>query len=922
MKLILRIYDYISQHTKLLWASLVAFIVLAVFLVININYSEDISDFLPLGSSDQEALSVYQNISGASRIYFLFSNPDDADLTVEAIDHFTETVHHRDTAGWCNGLTTQFDMSQIMEVTDFVYDNIPYFLTSEDYERIDSLLSQPGYIDSQMKRNLEALMFPTSGLMTSNIIRDPLSLFSPVLSRLQTSNNQMVFEMYDGYIFTPDMSRAVAMMDSPFGNSETEYNSKMLNILHESIDIMKEDYPNVDVNIVGGPEIAVGNANRIKKDSIIAIALSAVLIVLLVVYSIGSIRNILLIFLSIGWGWLFALGGISLLGNQVSIIVIGISSVILGIAVNYPLHLIVHLNHVPDMRTAIKEIMAPLVIGNITTVSAFLTLIPLQSVALRDLGLFASLLLVGTIIFVLIYLPHMLKVKPTSEHKSKLLNRLSQISPEKSKFFVLGTIILTALLSVYSFRTEFDSNMANINYMTDGQREDMKYFQDLLSDSTTGTAQTIYVLSSGKSYDEALEKNETIVPVLDSLVQEGVIHGYNGVSKFLTSKSEQIRRLNEWNSFTAKHETTLTKTLTESAIRNGFSSKAFSQFTELIEYGKELNPQEITYFTPLTEFILSQNVTTVNDTGLSYIVNTISVEPEVMQEVKSKFDNCFDVVSMNSALSNNLSDNFNYIGWACSLIVFFFLWFSFGRLELAIISFLPMAVSWIWILGIMAILGIKFNIVNIILATFIFGQGDDYTIFMTEGCQHEYTYRRPILASYKNSILQSALIMFVGIGTLIVSKHPAMKSLAEVTIIGMFSVVLMAYMIPPLMFKLLTTKNGTLRKHPVTLTTLIKGYPSDNVGQVRGRYIYKGKIIMRTVNRNLKDISNQTELLSVEGKTSMTHIDPGYGEQSLLIALENPNIHVKAIIADDEKRRIAEIAAMDFVNNIEFLKQL
>ena len=102
----------------------------------------------------------------------------------------------------------------------------------------------------------------------------------------------------------------------------------------------------------------------------------------------------------------------------------------------------------------------------------------------------------------------------------------------------------------------------------------------------------------------------------------------------------------------------------------------------------------------------------------------------------------------------------------------------------------------------MALLGIKFNIASIILATFIFGQGDDYTIFMTEGCISEYVRRRPVLASYKRSIILSALIMFIGIGTLITSRHPALHSLAEVTIIGMFSVVLMAYLLPPLLFRI------------------------------------------------------------------------------------------------------------------------
>ena len=36
------------------------------------------------------------------------------------------------------------------------------------------------------------------------------------------------------------------------------------------------------------------------------------------------------------------------------------------------------------------------------------------------------------------------------------------------------------------------------------------------------------------------------------------------------------------------------------------------------------------------------------------------------------------------------------------------------------------------------------NIVNVILATFIFGQGDDYTIFITDGLINEYAYKKKI----------------------------------------------------------------------------------------------------------------------------------------------------------------------------------
>jgi 1-acyl-sn-glycerol-3-phosphate acyltransferase len=120
----------------------------------------------------------------------------------------------------------------------------------------------------------------------------------------------------------------------------------------------------------------------------------------------------------------------------------------------------------------------------------------------------------------------------------------------------------------------------------------------------------------------------------------------------------------------------------------------------------------------------------------------------------------------------------------------------------------------------MNIFDIRFNIVNIILATFIFGQGDDYTIFMTEGLMSEYAGRRKLLASYKKSIALSALIMFAGMGMLIFAGHPALRSLAGVAIIGMLSVVTMSFLLPPLLFRLLTMKGERKRPRPVTLRNL------------------------------------------------------------------------------------------------------
>lgn len=797
--MIIKFFDFFHKRVLLRRSVLLALTIALVVSVFQLSYKEDISDFMPLTDEEKLDMEIYQDISGVNKLVVLFScDKENPDSTIAAIDLFQESVKELDSLNWTSDMVTRFDMEKVGEVTEFVYQNIPYFLTERDYSRMDSLLCAENYVGEQLDRDREMLMFPSGGLLSENISRDPLNLFTPVLSKLQGLQQENKFEMYDGYIFTPDMSRAIVMLSSPFGNSETDKNSQLLQLLTSGIEQMNARYPNIEAHVLGGPQIAVGNAQQIKHDSILAVSLAVVLILALLFLSFRSLRNILLIAFSIGWGWLFALGALALFHDNISIIVIGISSVILGIALNYPLHLIAHIGHETNIRQALKEISAPLLVGNITTVGAFLALVPLNSVALRDLGLFASLLLIGTIFYVLVFLPHQVKIgdcgqnNTTHQHPSSithLLSRISNIQLDNKSWVVGIVIILTLVFGWFSFQVEFDSNLANINYMTDEQRADMDYFQKLTVDDTVSTKRTLYVVSSAPTIDAAL----------DSCNSKKI----NGVSQFLASESMQKERIGRWKEFVSKHHDLLNAQFAKAAKDKGFSVDAFSEFQQIINGNYE--PREFSYFAPLTSTVFNGNIVKQNQ---YFIVDKLSVEPSEIEKVKSSIPGSFDIESLNSSLANSLSDNFNYIGWACSLIVFFFLWFSFRKIELAIISFVPMAISWVWILGLMAILGIKFNIVNVILATFIFGQGDDYTIFMTEGCIYEHKTGKPILASYKRSILLSAIIMFIGIGTLIVAKHPALHSLAEITIVGMSSVVFMSWLVPPLLFRLIYKKKG------------------------------------------------------------------------------------------------------------------
>jgi len=150
------------------------------------------------------------------------------------------------------------------------------------------------------------------------------------------------------------------------------------------------------------------------------------------------------------------------------------------------------------------------------------------------------------------------------------------------------------------------------------------------------------------------------------------------------------------------------------------------------------------------------------------------------------------------------------------------LWLTYGRIELTLVSFIPMFISMIWILGLMGMFGMEFNIINIIISALIFGLGDDYSLYIMDGLLQEYKTGKKILSSYKTSIFLSAITTITGLGVLIFAKHPALKSIAFISIIGICCVVIMAQILIPFLFSILVKNRTRKRQFPWTITSLLK----------------------------------------------------------------------------------------------------
>ncbi|MBQ0016825.1 MAG: 1-acyl-sn-glycerol-3-phosphate acyltransferase [Bacteroidales bacterium] len=792
---------------------------------------------MPHTDGDERYLSVYDDMGGQNRITLIFHTNGTNDCHYEIIDAIKtfENYWHSVSQNDKIDVSTQFfvDEDVVFDAINYMRSNIGCFLTPDDYARIDSLLSDPLYIENSLYSVRQMLSLPIGAFTQENIVADPLNLFSPALQRLSKLNFSNIFDIDENVIFDTE-GNALSFIDSPWGSGDTQNNSALAARIDSVIAYTMQHYPNVSITAVGAPLIAVSNANQIKHDSTQSIILSVVIILIILFYSIRKKRNILLLGLSVLSGWLFALALIALVKPMVSIIVIGIGSVLVGIAVNYPLHFIDHLNETASRRDALKEMVEPLVTGNVTTVAAFACLLFVKADAMRDLGLFGSLLLIGTIIFVLIFLPllakpstskHSFRFQPLGwlDHRKRTSIELEQgvlgrVVFQNKKFsicFLVLVVVATIVFGILSTHTQFDSDLHGINYMTAQQESDLA----LLNSSVEDTNFVVeYFVSEGSSLDAAINNSS----FYDScFLSKYRIHG---IQQVIPSISQQQNNLRGWILFQTKYPN-LGSSLSAAARKIGFSDSTFSSFVgQIADSYVPIDPASMSPLLNIATNYIGHNDSIYRVLSMVLLPKSdyYSIKDSLRTAINDDNSFVFDIGDIGVGLTESLNKDFNYILFVCGFVVFAFLWISFGRIELAIISFLPMIVGWLWILGIMDIAAVKFNIVNIILATFIFGQGDDYTIFITEGLIYENAYGKRRLMSYRRSVIISALLMFVGIGTLIFAKHPALRSLAEVVIIGMIIVVVMACYLPPLIFRWMLFHKGKKRDIPITLLSIVK----------------------------------------------------------------------------------------------------
>jgi predicted RND superfamily exporter protein len=804
------LYHFFEKHKLLLYGLLIVSSLLFVYAGSKVEYEEDILKLLPSTRSGSSEKPVFDGLKVKDKIFLLFvprTGTMDAGMLAERCDALVETLLQKDSATqYIHHILYRIDEEWIRQGMAFLFDHAPLFIDTAMYPRMKNLLTKEA-IEQQMAANYDLAVSP-SGMAYREVIRyDPAGLRNLFLNDAAAlgggfgGNYNVVYH----HFFTPDTTVALAFLSPGFNALDSKSGTRLVKMLEAGIATFRTTYPDVEVLFHGAPVQSVFNSRRIKQDLMMTVGVSLAVICLIIGICFKNKSTLPMLLAPVMYGTFFALTCMYILQGGMSLMALGIGAIVLGVALSYCLHVLTHYKYVSDPVRVLKEQSVPVFLGCLTTIGAFLGLLFTQSALLRDFGLFASFAMVGTTAFCLIFLPHFFN--PVRNQRSgkafAWLNRFNSFPFDRQKWLIAAILLVCGICLYTSRWVIFDPDLKNIGYY---DPEVMRSNRLLAAKTARGDTSIYYATTAGK-LDSALIYHKQMTALLDSMQLSGMIHGYSQAASLFLPQDDQRERIRQWRSFWTPERIAGTRQMITDAGRScKFKPETFDPFFEMLDNDQE--PVSV-YDSGVIPDELMSNI--IEYTGSAYLVFTsvqiTSGRTMAVSDAIAALPHAIviDPFYYTKDMVRLLNDDFNMTLGISSVFVFIVLLISFRRLSHAIVAFIPMGLSWYIVLGVMGLSGLPFNLINIVISTFIFGIGVDYSIFVMDGLLAG-THRNDthLLTYHKTAIFFSAVVLIIGITPLMFARHPAIQSVGFATLAGMSSTVAITYTIQPFLFRLLS----------------------------------------------------------------------------------------------------------------------
>ncbi len=699
-------------------------------------------------------------------------------------------------------------------------------------------LSEDALVD-EMARLHTQLLAPQS-LFTKEFVRvDPMGLLTQILENVRLGGIGITVDRETGCLIDPER-RMLLMVAKPTGPAQDlAFDRELARGLQERLaevavewraDGWDGDPPRVEFS--GGHMIALADSELITTDAIVGVVSSLVGVMVLFVLAFRRFSAIGFAILPLVTGLALTIVFVSLALGRLNSLTAASGGLLIGLGIDFVI--VLYGRYVEERQRgrehdaaidAIGQFTAVgVMLGAVTTSATFLAFLATEFRGLSELGLLTGIGILILMAAVFLLLPAMLTFVDGRWRADRSLalrsfgsDRLCRLCLDHPGWTLVAGVVVTLLMAIAASGLEFDDDMRNLRSSANPgstlREEVMSAFGLRFSPMT--------VRIDGPDEGQALATARRMLPDLETLVDGATLASIDTIADVVPS-SQQQREVLSILAVGAPNPAELPERM-ESAMRAaGLNPAAFSDGIDYLV--RALSVREPLALSDLRSTTLARVVDRYvvrHEHGVSTAIYCYPPAgqwrrqaPPALVELVNSYPNA--VVTGPNVVSAELrSIVWDDAAWAAALglvLVFLLLWADLGSPVRSLLALLPLLLGMVWMLGGMAMLGLRINFMNIFVATMVIGIGVDYGVHLLHRW-YESGGQSAALQGTARAIAVAALTTMVGFGSLVLSHFPGLRSVGSAAVFGALATAVASITVLPAVLSRLGVDRHGIERH-------------------------------------------------------------------------------------------------------------
>ena len=822
---------------KLLLLPILLVVSLLPLLFIDWNISSDIKVLLPKDEWIDDHFDFLRN-SQIGTIVAISIEAESEESAKELPKYAREISNRLSSLPGVKSVMGQVDSNESIAVATFLFNHIPQLLSREDYSSIDKKISKEG-VAILLKKHYEDMLRPGALFKQKMVANDPLSLFEIPLERLQSlaNNSGFKFKIVDSCLFSEDNRHMLIIVytDIPVTDAEKgktlhdAINSELLAIINgldasirginkknniasmQSVGDIEEARPDgtieearpsgVQLNppvefkkafssfIMSGHRHAIANRSLLQHDIFITILVASIGFFLLFAFFFRDWRAFF-VFLVPLIAMVCSVGLTIIFFKEPSAIILGLGTTVIGIALDYGIHVFVASKHSGlSRKQALKNIRRPLIFSALTTLGVFWAFFFSGTPGYHQLAFASTCGIALSLLFSIVILPIII---PEGKMKSVIDISLPHFSAKGARNIISIWLLFVICSAGGLFFIELDLDVRNLDGVGVKLKQDEARFREIW-----GENQQAAITFLRDDLESGMQKQDQVAEFAKNVE----LPGFQSLSLIWPSLVTRRGNSSFWDKYWKnKNEDLFRNNFAIIGEKYSFSKSAFNPFlNKLYKHDFSKNILTDSSFELFAKKFINYEGDKIRVT--SFFDDDIKVVNKVKKDL-AKIDGCklISPKSFGYYISEQIISDALYIAAIALSLIAIFAYFCLRNLRNSLVALVPVISATLITMPLFMILGLKINAVALVAAIVVTGLAIDYGIFSVSACvKNEERFSKDAFTALTLSMLSTA----IGAAALLWAGHPALRTVGLVISSGVFAGYFAAVFVSPALYKLM-----------------------------------------------------------------------------------------------------------------------